>query len=72
VIPIGAALGDAAADHLGLRTPFLFGAALLAVAGAIGLRHLRTARLAQARATATQASGSCGGALKMSTARLSE
>jgi len=55
VIPIGAALGGAAADHLGLRTPFLFGAALLAVAGALGLSHLRTARLAQARATATQA-----------------
>jgi predicted MFS family arabinose efflux permease len=55
VIPIGAALGGAAADHLGLRTPFLLGAALLAVAGAIGLPHLRSARLAQARATTTQA-----------------
>jgi MFS family permease len=51
VIPIGAALGGATADHLGLRTPFLLGAALLAVAGAIGLPHLRTARLTQARAT---------------------
>jgi hypothetical protein len=33
----------------------LFGAALLAAAGALGLPHLRTGRLAQARATATQA-----------------
>jgi MFS family permease len=55
VIPIGAALGGAAADHLGLRTPFLLGAALLAVAGTVGLPRLGTARLAQARAEATQA-----------------
>jgi MFS family permease len=54
VIPVGAALGGAAADRLGLRTPFLLGAALLAAAGAVGLPRLRTARLARARAAATE------------------
>jgi MFS family permease len=52
VIPIGAALGGAAADHLGLRAPFLLSAALLAVANGVGLPHLSTARLARARAEA--------------------
>ena len=54
VIPIGAALGGVAADHLGLRAPFLLAAAVLAVAGAAGLPHLRTARLAGARAGAAE------------------
>jgi MFS family permease len=55
VIPVGAALGGAVAHHLGLPTPFLLGAALLAVAGAVGLPHLSGTRLAQARAAATDA-----------------
>jgi predicted MFS family arabinose efflux permease len=54
VIPIGAALGGVAADHLGLRAPFLLAAAILAVAGAVGLPYLRATRLAGARAGAAE------------------
>jgi MFS family permease len=52
VIPVGAALGGFTADHLGLRAPFLLAAALLVVATALALPHLRSARLAAARAAA--------------------
>jgi MFS family permease len=54
VIPVGAALGGFTADHLGLRAPFLLGAAVLTVAGAVSLPHLRTASLAGARAAAAE------------------
>jgi Na+/melibiose symporter-like transporter len=49
------ALVGAAADHFGLRAPFLLAAALLGIAGVVGLPHLRTARLVQARAAAAEA-----------------
>jgi MFS family permease len=55
VIPIGAALGGTVADQLGLRAPFLLAANVLAAAGAVGLPHLRTARLARARIATTEA-----------------
>jgi predicted MFS family arabinose efflux permease len=53
VISVGAALGGLLADRLGLRAPFLLAAAVVVVAGALGLPWLRTARLAAARAMAT-------------------
>jgi predicted MFS family arabinose efflux permease len=54
VISVGAALGGVVADRLGLRAPFLLAAAVVVVAGALGLPWLRTARLAAARAAAAE------------------
>jgi predicted MFS family arabinose efflux permease len=54
VISVGAALGGVVADRLELRAPFLLAAAVVVVAGALGLPWLRTARLAAARAAAAE------------------